>query len=337
MAVDYNDSRFEEVEAEKKGAQAELEKTYDDMISQSDGFYQAQIDASKAWAEEQQKLQNERTDFTIEQINQQKEQANKDYQKEQSASYKDWQKQSNAYGANAEAMAAQGMGNTGYSESAQVSMYNTYQNRVATARESYNQAILNYNNAMKDAQLQNNAALAEIAANALQQQLELALNGFQYKNQLLLDKANQKLTLDQMYYNRRQDVLSQINQENALAEQIRQYNENLAEEKRQFDASLEATKNANGGTIINPDTGKADDITAALNVDDEKFVAKVNALGYGPLSVSELVDLIESGDVILGSDGMPYLSPQGFAKKQGVGGAAGAALKGRASTYLGGA
>lgn len=333
MAVDYNDSRFEEVEAEKKGAQAELEKTYDDMISQSDGFYQAQIDASKAWAEEQQKLQNERTDFTIEQINQQKEQANKDYQKEQSASYKDWQKQSNAYGANAEAMAAQGMGNTGYSESAQVSMYNTYQNRVATARESYNQAILNYNNAMKDAQLQNNAALAEIAANALQQQLELALNGFQYKNQLLLDKANQKLTLDQMYYNRRQDVLSQINQENALAEQIRQYNENLAEEKRQYDATMaenqrqfeleyELAKRTSGGTIINPDTGKSDDITAALNVDDEKFVAKVNALGYGPLSVSELVDLIESGDVILGSDGMPYRSPH---------------AKGRASTYLGGA
>ena len=31
-------------------------------------------------------------------------------------------------------------------ESSKVSMYNTYQNRVATARDSYNRAVLNYNN-----------------------------------------------------------------------------------------------------------------------------------------------------------------------------------------------
>jgi hypothetical protein len=119
-------------------------------------------------------------------------------------------------------------------------MYNTYQNRVATARESYNKAVLNYNNAIKDAQLQNNAALAEIAYQSLQQQLELSLQGFQYKNQLILEQANKRTELDNIYYNRYQDVLQQINTENALAEDIRQFNENQkwqteqAELDRQF-------------------------------------------------------------------------------------------------------
>ena len=198
--INYEDQRFTEVEQQKQEALTEAEKTYGDMINQSDSYYQAQIDASKQWAEQQQQNQQAQTDFAIEKIEQQKEQAQKDYTKEQSGAYVDWQKQSNQYGVNAEQMASAGMTNTGYSESSQVSMYNTYQNRVATARESYNQAVLNYNNAIKDAQLQNNSVLAEIAYNTLQTSLELSLQGFQYKNQLVLEKANAKREIDNTYY-----------------------------------------------------------------------------------------------------------------------------------------
>jgi hypothetical protein len=242
--INYDDERFKQVESGKQQALTDVENTYDGMIGETDKYYQDQINASKEWAETQQKLQQDNTDFAIEQIEQQKEQANKDYTKEQAGAYVDWQKQSNAYGVNAEQMAQNGLANTGFSESSQVSMYNTYQNRVATARESYNVAVLNYNNSIKDAQLQNNSKLAEIAYTALQQQLELALQGFQYKNQLLLEQANKKMEVDNTYYNRYQDVLSQMNHENAMAEEIRQYNESMAlqkqqfaEEKRQFEQS----------------------------------------------------------------------------------------------------
>lgn len=247
--INYNDKRFTEVEADKKAALSEVEKTYGGMISKSDKYYQAQIDASKDWAETQKKNQQQQTDFAIEQIEQQKAQAKQDYTKEQSGAYVDWQKQSNQYGANAERMAAQGMQNTGYSESSQVSMYNTYQNRIATAREAFVRATLNYDNAIKDAQLQNNSKLAEIAYQALQTQLELSLQGFQYKNQLIIDKANKKTELENTYYQRYQDVLDQINQENALAEEVRQYNENLAEEKRQYDSTLAEQKRQHEETL----------------------------------------------------------------------------------------
>ena len=326
--INYDDTRFQKVESDKSAALSDLEKTYAGMINNSDKYYQQQIDASKQWADKQTQLQNQQTDFAIEQINQQKDQTKKDYLKEQSGAYVDWQKQSNQYGANAEEMASQGMTNTGYSESSQVSMYNTYQNRVATAREAYGRAVLNYDNAIKDARLQNNAALAEIAYNALQQQLELSLQGFQYKNQLILDKANKKTELNNEYYNRYQDVLQQINTEHALAEEIRQYNEKMAEEKRQFDKEyaleeqqlalqqqqLQISKNrsasgSKGSRTVTKKTSKTGGSTSsgtagivksgqATQVSQYELDTKsVMNLGQGPISGTNLANQVNSGKV----------------------------------------
>ncbi len=237
--VNYNDPRFTEVKADERQALTDVERTYGRMAEESDAYFNAQIEASKEWADTQAENQQAMTDFTIEQIEQNKAQAQKDYTKEQSGAYTDWQKQSNQYGANAEAMAANGLTNSGYSESSQVAMYNQYQQRVVAARESYQLAVQNYNNSITEARLQNNAVLAEIAYNALQQQLELSLQGFQYKNQLLIEKSNKELEVKNMYYNQWKDVLNQINTENALAEDVRQYNETLAENKRQHNEEMD--------------------------------------------------------------------------------------------------
>ena len=242
--VDYNDPRFGKVESDKNQALTELESTYDGMVDRADDFYDDLKNQHQAWADKQAEIQQQQTDFTIEKIEQQKEQAEKDYLKEQSGAYVDWQKQSNAYGVEAEKMASAGLTNTGYSESSQVSMYNTYQNRVATAREVLAKAKLNYDNGIKEAMLQNNAAIAEIYATNYIKQAELALQGFQYKNDLLLDLANKKIEVDNIYYNRYQDVLQQINTENAMKEEVRQYNETQkwnteqAELNRQHDKEI---------------------------------------------------------------------------------------------------
>ena len=233
--VNYEDERFAKVESDKQEALNELDQTYSGMIGATDDYFQQQIDASKQWADKQSQLQQEQSDFAIEQIEQQKDQAHSDYVKEQSGAYADWQKQSDQYGTEAEKQASAGLAGSGFSESSQVSMYNAYQNRVAVARDSFTRAVLAYDNAMKDARLQNNAVLAEIAANALQQQLELSLQGFQYKNQLILEQATKKVEMDNAYYNRYLDVLNQINHENAMAEEVRQFNENYKLQTQQLE------------------------------------------------------------------------------------------------------
>ena len=247
--VNYNDQRLLDVKTEQAQQEANINKNYDNMINSSDKFYQDQINASKEYAQKQSEIQQQNTDFAIEKINQEKEQAQKDYIKEQKGAYTDYQKQTDKYGVEAEKIAASGLSNSGYSESSIVSMYNTYQNRVATARDGLNRATLNWDNAIKEAQLANNSTLAQIAANALQQQLELSLQGFQYKNNLIEAKMNQINANKDRYENKYQNILAQINKE--LDKKQNQYNiytdlinkdKQMSEEIRQFNAKMDADK-----------------------------------------------------------------------------------------------
>jgi hypothetical protein len=247
MAVNYNDERFLQVQREQNQALTDLNNRYNQMIADSDRYYQDAAQAAEDYGKKQAEIQQANTDFTIERINQQKEQSEKDYVKEQKASYVDWQKQSNQYGVHQEQLAAAGLRGGGYSESSQVSMYNQYQNRVGQARETFNKVTLEYDNSIKEAQLTNNAKLAEIAYDALQKKLEISLNGFQYKNQLLANQINAQQALNDTYYNRWQDVLKQINTENALAEEKRQFDEQMALQSQAQAASASRSYSISGG------------------------------------------------------------------------------------------
>ena len=233
FTVDYNDERFNKVETEKNNAITETKNTYDQMINNSDSHYQDLINASKDYANKQTELQNAQTNLTVEEINQQKEKAEKNYIKEQKGAYADYQKSTNSYGVNAENLASSGLNKTGYSETTRTNAYNTYQNRYMSARETYNDAILNYDNAIKEARLANNSTLAEIAYNALKEQLELSLEGFQYKNTLIQTKLDAINTQEDRYYTRYQDVLNQINTENQLRAEQEQFEKQLQWEKEQ--------------------------------------------------------------------------------------------------------
>ena len=279
MAVNYEDERFQQVTREQNAAIQNLNNTYNNMINQSQQFYDAQAKAAEDYGNQQAALQQQNTDFTIQKIEQQKEQANKDYTKEQKGAYVDWQKQSNQYGVNAEIQAQQGLRGGGYSESSQVSMYNQYQNRVATARDSYNRAVLEYDNGIKEAQLTNNTKLAEIAYNALKTKLEVNLQGFQYKNQLLATQIQQTQALSDTYYNRWKDVLSQINTENALAEQQRQFNEQMALQRQAKASSGVRVSGGGSSRSSGGSAGKSVSISNSTNSNGQLASEPVKRIG----------------------------------------------------------
>jgi hypothetical protein len=123
--------------------------------------------------------------------------------------------------------------------------------------------------------------LAEIASNALQQQLELSLQGFQYKNTLVEAKVNQQNTINSRYDNKYQDVLNQINTEKALAEQVRQFNAQLEEEKRQYNESLalqkqqmaiSASRSSGGGSSSSGSSGSTTSKKASGSTTSNKAV-----------------------------------------------------------------
>lgn len=229
-SVNYEDERFQEVKTEQAQQESQVNQTYDNILNNSDQYYQNQIDATKQYADKQTELQQAQTDFAIQQIEQQKDKAQQDYTKEQKGAYVDYMKQTKS---NAQNMANSGLSNTGYSESSIVSMYNQYQNRVGTAKESLNNTIMNYNNSITQAVLANNEKLAEIAFNALQTQNQLNQQAFEYKNTIILQKEQALQDLNNTYYARYQDVLGQINNEIELQMELdridREYEQWLTE------------------------------------------------------------------------------------------------------------
>lgn len=233
--IDYNDQRLTAVEKEGAQRKQEVSANYNQMIQDRDTYTQQQQQNVNNWAQQQTELQQAKTDQAINRINQSKEQGEKDYQREQKGAYTDYMKQSNQYGANAEMMARQGLNNSGYSESSQVSMWNAYQQRYASARESYNKAVLEWDNMMKDAELSNNEALANIAQQKLDKSLEIALQGFEYKNNLILQRDNKIDELTNQYNQQYQNVLNQINREYEYAQQQKQ----IEEDRRRWEAEQE--------------------------------------------------------------------------------------------------
>lgn len=222
MAGNYEEDRLAQIEAEKDTALQEVKDTYEGMAQEAGAVFDKQIAGVEAYKDQQLQLQQDRTDLTVQQIEQQKEQAQKDYQKEQSAAYTDYQKQTAQHGVQAEQMAASGMAGSGYSESSRVSMYNTYQNRVAAARESYNQVVTNYNNAIAEAKLQNSSVLAEIANKALMQGLELSMQQLQYAQQMATQQLGAKMDVENMYHGRYMDEVSQQNWQKSFDYQMQQ-------------------------------------------------------------------------------------------------------------------
>lgn len=282
--VNYDDERFLEVEAEKQAALEQVDATYDAMTQDIRRVYDEQAQAAQDWEQSQTRLQNEKTDQVVTELRQQQEAAAEDHRKEASAAYTDWQKQSDAHGVEAEKLAGGGLAGSGYSESTLAGFYNTYQNRVATARAAYEAAVVSYDNAIAQARLQNSAQLAQIAFDALQTQLTLSLQSLQYQNELLREQAAMRQQVEQQYYDRSQDVLAQINKEYALAEEIRRYNESLAEEIRQFD-------------VLHQKKVQYVSVPVTEKVVETKQVGDVLSLGYGPVNQTTLDRLVNTNQV----------------------------------------
>ena len=202
----------------------EVQSNYNNASGLAQDKYNELIQASKDYGEKQAEIQQQKTDQAIAEINQNKEKTERDYLKEQKGAYVDYANQTAQYGVNAEQMAAQGLTGSGYQESSRVSMYNTYQNRVATARQSFNDAIVQYDNQIAQAQIANSSALAEIAYNALQTQLQLSLEGLQYENELLQQLTNNKLNINTSYDSMWQSMYNTLLNE-------AQFNEEMAYQK----------------------------------------------------------------------------------------------------------
>lgn len=185
-----------------------MENPYADLENKYANNLQQQNDMLAQQSAIQKEQSQANTNQTINEINQQREYANKDFNKEARGAYQDYQKVVNPYGVQAEKMASNGLGNAGYSETSKLNAYNTYQNRYATARESADRLQQDFNNQITQARLSGKKELAEIALNELQTKMTNLWNQLNLDTSLAQNKVSYNQWLDEFNYNKQQDEIA---------------------------------------------------------------------------------------------------------------------------------
>lgn len=177
---------MKDLEDKEKDALDTYTQGYTEAVDALDKGY-ANVDATLAAGQTMLENANkEQLDYTIDEIERQKAQTQKDYAKEQKAAYVDYQKQVDPYGVNAERMVSAGLDNSGFAESSKVAMYNQYQQRVAVARESMQRSIAEYNASMTQARVSNSVAMAQLAYETLMKKMQYATEHMLKRNDLLI-------------------------------------------------------------------------------------------------------------------------------------------------------
>lgn len=161
--------------------------------------------------------------------------------------YTDYRKVSNPYGATAEQLASQGLNKSGYAESTQTQLYNTYQKNATTlmveTQKLKAEADFQMNQAFIDADIQK-------AQNAIQI--------YQQKAQLALQEYDMKFSREQFNFQREQFEY----QKQRDAESDRRW-------QQEFELSLAKSKKAsgsgNGGLILDVSEPLSENAQSILN------------------------------------------------------------------------
>lgn len=231
--MNYEDERFKALDAEKNKTLTDTTNVYNDLLSKNQNI----LDQNNSWQDTYQQTQNDLLDkgtaLATNKLEQGKKDAENAYQKEAIASEAGYQEYINPYGVDAEKKAESNLTNTGYSESTKSSAYNVSRIRTAVAKASKEKAVIEYDQAIAEAQLNNNSQKATLALDLLKQKLANIASSFQTETTLKQNQMSDKTNIDNTYYNRYQDVIEQKNYEEQQAEARRQYEEQLAYQKQQ--------------------------------------------------------------------------------------------------------
>ena len=202
------------------------------------------------------------------------------------------------------------------SETARIAAYNAMQDRQLTSTESRKKAYQEYLNQSELAKLNGDATIAQLALEKLKQVLNLNTNMNQYNSSLMKNKLNNEINLDNNYWINQQNYNNAQNDANALAENIRQFNETLSYQKAQdkienalaekeYKLALSnakksasrsyggsgASNNQTGGTILE-DTSKKESASG-----ETKYYANYTPIGLNSASTkvfNKLVSEMES-------------------------------------------
>lgn len=225
------DERLTNIENQKQQALKQNETMYNNLLNDNQNLYNQQQDYANKFEQTQNETLDKQLAYNTNLIEQQKEIARENARVEQNKAKNDYYSVINPYGTQAESMASRGLSNSGVDGTFKLGAHNIYQNRVATANKTMQDAIRQYDNDINQARLTNDTAKAENALKRLEMQLGFAENFYNKKGELTQNQFNTGRSIDTDYFNRYQTEYSNIQNEKARQEAIRQWEEQMAYQK----------------------------------------------------------------------------------------------------------
>ena len=150
--------------------------------------------------QQQNNIVNKQTQMQVDSLGRQKEDIDRETVQQNRALYQDYKKNSNPFGQQAENLAGQGLANSGYAETTQARMYNTYQNNITATLNNARQLKADVDFQINQARQTGDITLAQ---NALQL--------YNQRMQLLSQEYDMRNNREQFLYQKQQDALAQRN------------------------------------------------------------------------------------------------------------------------------
>ena len=232
------DERLTNIEAEKQAQLQKSDTLYNNLLQDNQTLYNQQQEYANQYETTQNDILDKQLAYNTNLIEQQKEIARQNKADEERKARNSYEAYQNQYGSNAERMAASGLSNSGYALRQSDSANVAYQNRLASANKVLQDAITQYDNDINAARLNNDVSKAQNALEKLKLQLQYSESYYNKKGELQQTQFNTGRNIDSDYYNRYQTEYTNIQNEKAREEAIRQWEAEMAEKQRQYDANM---------------------------------------------------------------------------------------------------
>lgn len=157
---------------------------------------------------QQQDIVNKQTKMNIDALEKNKAEVDQQADKVNQGLYTEYKKATNPYGVNAEQLYAKGLGNSGYAETTQTNLYNTYQKNVTDTVNNAQKLKADFDFQISQARQNGDITLAQNALQIYMQKMQLLTQEYELRN-----------NREQYLYQKEQDALQQSNWEKEYAYQ----------------------------------------------------------------------------------------------------------------------
>lgn len=245
--------------------------------------------------QQQQNITNKQTELNVAELERNKQEIDKDTDKTNKALYSEYRKATNPYGSNAENLASQGLGNSGYAETTQTNLYNTYQKNITDTLNNARDLKADFDFQISKARQTGDITLAQNALAIYNQKMQLLTQEYELRNnreQFLYQKDQDKLAQSNwekeyaMQQNQWQQTFDYQKQRDAVADNQWLQEFNLSKKKASSSGSSKKSSSSSNSINLNSATGQSK-YTAKEVLANAKIMQGANKDGTGVTTVKD--------------------------------------------------